>query len=474
MSLLGFQKLVYKKVKKDFLFEKYSSDEIEKYKKRINTSKKKSITEEDLFLKIFSKKIIFVGDFHSYSQYQETFYRILTRSVQYDPNFCLALEMFFAEDQPILDKYLSGKISEKNFLKKINYEEKWSFPWSNYRKIVHFCKLNKIKIYGLNCQGTLIQRDKFAQKILKTINKQQKKIFVLYGEMHLHSKKIPFGFNNSMIIHQNLFDFKKSRFFYLGENSYCVLTTPLWIKLCTEMLWLERDSTDDFSKFFIAKNLKNPEDSLYDPFHSISEIFVKFFDFKVKHSLENYTIYNEYEKKNFLKKIKDKSVKKIFLTHVDNHLAFSYDFNYYSYDLSFDSLCVLIAEHVLKSCFVFPKKKDFNSYFLENFYSYIFSKVINPFRRTLLYVDLLEKKYIYTHDTIRFLFSFKENFKTEEEKYFVARYLGFLVGEYFFLKFSSSKNSFLNEISKIKKKNYLFILKKYLPKNFKEDRHNFL
>lgn len=474
MSLLGFQKLIYKKVKKDFLFEKYSSSEIERYKKKVNISKKKSITEEDLFLKIFSKKIIFTGDFHSCSQYQETFYRILIRSIQYDSNFCLALEMFYAEDQIILDNYLSGSISEKSFLKKINYQEKWSFPWSNYKKIIYFCKINKIKIYGLNCRGSLVQRDKLAQKIIKKIKKQENKIFVLYGEMHIHPNKIPFHFNDCMIIHQNLFDLKKDRFFYLGENNYCVLTTPLWIKLCTEMLWLERDSTDDFSSLFIEKNLKNTEDSLYDIFYSISAIFVKFFNFKVKHSLENYTIYNESERKIFLKKIKDKNFKKIFSTHASNHLSFSNNFNYYSYDLSFDSLCLLISEHVLNSCFFSSKKKDFNSYFLENFYSYVFSKVINPFRRALFYRDLLEKKYIYTHETIKFFFSFKEVFKTEEEKYFVARYLGFLAGEYFFLKFFSSKKNFINEISKIKKKNYLFILKKYLPKNFKEDRHNFL
>ena len=87
---------------------------------------------------------------------------------------------------------------------------------------------------------------------------------------------------------------------------------------------------------------------------------------------------------------------------------------------------------------------------------------------------MLEKKYIYTHETINFLILGKENFKSEEEKYFVARYLGFLVGEYFFLKFSSSQKNFLSEFLKIKKKSYKFILKEYLPKNFKEDRHHSL
>lgn len=470
--MLNFQKTLLKSVKNEFSLNSYFSDEIKHYEEDMNIEEKKPIKESDFLLKLKNSSIILVADFHSYSQYQETFLRLIQYFYK-KKNFCLGLETFFEEDQKHIDDFLSSKITEKTFLKKINYIEKWSFPWSNYKKIVLFAKKNKIPIIGINNKGSLEERDSKSSTIIKNSLKNYSSIFCLYGELHLHFNKIPqYLPEDSCIIHQNLFPITSlDRIYHLKKNHFCLLTTPIWTKHYTAHLWFEKEAENtDFIHMFLDEDLKNTQESLFDIFYSISESLYTFLSFNFnKNTLEDYRIYSLLNKKDFIKKIKKESEKKIFTKIAKENLTYAYNHHYYSYDLSLDNINILIGHHFYHCFFYKETTIPFKKYFFEYFYSYIFSKILNPYRRCLLYQDLVNKNYPYTNSAFKVLKEGSNKLKSHLESYYVGKYLGTLFGEYFYLKNYQSKDLFLKELALIRQDLIFPYFYRFLPKNFEED-----
>ena len=60
--------------------------------------------------------VIFIGEEHLSRESHEAELAVLTGLVGHDPNLVLALEMFERDIQPLLDDYLKGAVSEKQFL----------------------------------------------------------------------------------------------------------------------------------------------------------------------------------------------------------------------------------------------------------------------------------------------------------------------------------------------------------------------
>ncbi len=91
--------------------------------------------------------VIFVGERHDAKAAHEAELAILTALAGRDSNLVLALEMFEADVQDVLDSYLVGDTPEDTFLAR-------SRPWPNYqtdyRPLVEFAKGNKIAVVAAN------------------------------------------------------------------------------------------------------------------------------------------------------------------------------------------------------------------------------------------------------------------------------------------------------------------------------------
>ena len=102
---------------------------------------------EDSFDILMDYHVIFIGEEHEsrFSHHAEL--AILKGLAERDSNLVLALEMFERDVQEFLDAYLTGKISEKKFLKQ-------SRPWPNYledyRPLIEFAKEKGISVIAAN------------------------------------------------------------------------------------------------------------------------------------------------------------------------------------------------------------------------------------------------------------------------------------------------------------------------------------
>ena len=75
-----------------------------------------------------------------------------------NPKLAIGMEMFSREAQPVLDRYVAGELSERQFLKQSGYFSKWSFDYRLYREIINFARHNKLPIVALNQEKEIVSK----------------------------------------------------------------------------------------------------------------------------------------------------------------------------------------------------------------------------------------------------------------------------------------------------------------------------
>lgn len=217
---------------------------------------------DELLDAIERSQLVFMGDFHALHQSQKAHLRIL-KALDAN-NILVAIECVEARHQKTLEKFIEGKMSDKDFLKAVEWKKSWGFPWEHYRPFFRWAQKHRVKVFGLNVATrkinakTLKQRDVFASKKIAEIRQQSlgKKIFVIYGDLHLAEghlmaaikktalKKIPrlTIFQNSEKIYFEMLEKEvedKVDVVRLSKNKFCLQNVPPWVKWQNYLLFLE-------------------------------------------------------------------------------------------------------------------------------------------------------------------------------------------------------------------------------------------
>ncbi|MGE6220692.1 ChaN family lipoprotein [Nubsella zeaxanthinifaciens] len=124
-----------------------SSQDIDKHYKIYDVKKQKLISIEAIAADMAKADVLFFGEEHndSIGHYLEA--SLLKKLAANYPNqVALTMEMFHTDVQPIINEYLQGIISEKNFIKEAR-------AWNNYkdyRPMIELAKTQKFEVIGAN------------------------------------------------------------------------------------------------------------------------------------------------------------------------------------------------------------------------------------------------------------------------------------------------------------------------------------
>lgn len=258
--------------------------------------------------------VVFYGDFHAHQQSQKTILRIL-RALPKKSAFAekiLCLECFESKDQLLVDQFMSGQVGESTFLRNIQWEKQWSFPWDYYKGLLAWARRHKFQVVALNKIGrhkniTLRERDQHSAKILAKIrqNYPAAQIHVVFGELHLaqshlckeykkqlKQKKVPVTtplriFQNSDEIYFELLQRgmdSKVDAVQLGISEFCILNVPPWVKWHSYLVFLDNSLLD--------MDLDEDDDGDFDYTDFVSK-YVKLIshELKLKISISNLSVY---------------------------------------------------------------------------------------------------------------------------------------------------------------------------------------
>jgi len=104
------------------------------------------------------RRVVYVGESHTRNEDHLLQLRVIRALFAQNPKLAIGMEMFSREAQPVLDRYLAGELSEREFLKQSGYFSKWGFDYRLYREIINFARRNKLPIVALNQEKELVSK----------------------------------------------------------------------------------------------------------------------------------------------------------------------------------------------------------------------------------------------------------------------------------------------------------------------------
>lgn len=133
-------------------------------------SDRKVVALENVLHRLIAKRIILVGERHTDPANHKAQLQIIKAISETGLPVAVGLEMFRADSQDALDRWVAGKTTEEDFQKA--FYDNWGFQWSLYRDIFHHARDKKIPLVGLNLPRAITQ--KVARQGFNSLSPEQK------------------------------------------------------------------------------------------------------------------------------------------------------------------------------------------------------------------------------------------------------------------------------------------------------------
>lgn len=103
-------------------------------------------------------RIVYLGETHDNPASHRLELQVLQGLAEIHPGRqALGMEMFSRSQQPVLDRWVAGKLDEKAFLKEVRWFESWSMDFAYYRDLLNFARDRHIPIIALNAEKSMVK-----------------------------------------------------------------------------------------------------------------------------------------------------------------------------------------------------------------------------------------------------------------------------------------------------------------------------
>ena len=116
------------------------------------------ISLEVLLEQLDEVRVVYIGETHTRLEDHHVQERILRGLHDRHPSLAVALEMFPREAQPLLDRFSKGELTEEEFLRQVNWEEIWGYPFRLYRPMILFAQEKRLPLVGLNAPREVVNK----------------------------------------------------------------------------------------------------------------------------------------------------------------------------------------------------------------------------------------------------------------------------------------------------------------------------
>lgn len=216
--------------------------------------------------------VVYVGDYHTLPQAQQTLVKLLLALTRARPEVVLAIELVHTDMQRTLDRYMAGKLSEERFLRDVAYERTWGFPWPPYREVLEVARARGLRVVAINSNPAgheadhLLERDFRAAEVIarELVERPDALVVVFDGDLHVARDHLPLIVDNllgrrgerprrKLLVHQNAerVHWALARrgqehsvnVVRLAGDAYCVLNASPLEKLHSYLNWVAARET---------------------------------------------------------------------------------------------------------------------------------------------------------------------------------------------------------------------------------------
>ena len=116
------------------------------------------VSEEQMLAVATDCRIVYVGETHDNPASHRLELTVLRAMAErYPEGVALGMEMFTPAQQEILDRWVSGELSEKEFVKQSRWQDQWQMDFDYYRPLLDFAREQRIPVIGLNAPKSLVK-----------------------------------------------------------------------------------------------------------------------------------------------------------------------------------------------------------------------------------------------------------------------------------------------------------------------------
>lgn len=124
----------------------------------VDTKEGRRIDFDALMSSLSEADVVYVGETHVSAADHQIQRKIAVELLSRRSALVLALEMFPREAQATLDRYSRGELSEAEFLREVEWEKVWGFPFSLYKPIIGWAAEKHLPIIGLNAPQEVVRK----------------------------------------------------------------------------------------------------------------------------------------------------------------------------------------------------------------------------------------------------------------------------------------------------------------------------
>lgn len=142
--------------------------------------------------------VLYFGDYHTLRESQKAPLRVLAELLARGRRVLVATEVVHFVHQDYLDAYLAGALPEDEFLHRIEYSQRWGFPWRNFKLQFDFARAHGLEMWALNSEpaagaDSLAQRAAIAAlRIVEALRRDpDRAVAVIFGDLHITPGRLP-------------------------------------------------------------------------------------------------------------------------------------------------------------------------------------------------------------------------------------------------------------------------------------------
>lgn len=118
----------------------------------------KPLSHRETIKQLALQEIVLLGEDHDNVQHHRWQLHTIAKLHALQPDMAIGFESFPRRLQPVLDRWINNELTEKEFLKEVEWENIWNYDIKYYMPMFQFARMHNIHIYAMNVERTLIKK----------------------------------------------------------------------------------------------------------------------------------------------------------------------------------------------------------------------------------------------------------------------------------------------------------------------------
>ena len=116
------------------------------------------MSRQKLFQELSTRPLVLLGESHDNASHHRWQLHTLSALLGRSKELVIGFEMFPRAAQPVLDQWVAGALTEKEFLEKSDWRRVWGYDPDLYMPLFQFARMHRVPMVALNVDRKLVSR----------------------------------------------------------------------------------------------------------------------------------------------------------------------------------------------------------------------------------------------------------------------------------------------------------------------------